>query len=221
MLIVTLSVKKQNMNPQGKKATPELEDFGHKYQSRNPLNQMLIDNYFKTVAALVTKVKLEITTAVEIGAGEGHSTVLLQQMLGDKVKFTASEYVQANVDKAKQMFPQIDFIQEDIYKLQRADKSADLIFLLEVLEHLEDPVAALRELNRVGSKYLILGVPREPLWRVLNFARGKYLKDWGNTTGHLNHWSSSAIKDLVSKEFGPVIELTQPLPWTILLAKKA
>ena len=40
--------------------------------------------------------------------------------------------------------------------------------------------------------------PREPLWRGLNIARGAYLKDLGNTPGHLNHWSKRGFVALLS-----------------------
>jgi hypothetical protein len=30
-------------------------------------------------------------------------------------------------------------------------------------------------------------VPREPIWRIGNMARGRYLGDLGNTPGHIQH----------------------------------
>jgi hypothetical protein len=61
-------------------------------------------------------------------------------------------------------------------------------------------------------------VPNEPLWRVLNFSRGKYLADWGNTPGHLNHWSPGAFRAFLEKEL--IIEdMRRPLPWTVVLAR--
>ncbi len=39
------------------------------------------------------------------------------------------------------------------------------------------------------SRHLLVSVPREPLWRALNMARGAYWRELGNTPGHLNHWS--------------------------------
>jgi hypothetical protein len=67
---------------------------------------------------------------------------------------------------------------------------------------------------------LILGVPREPLWRALNMARGKYLKDFGNTVGHLNHWSARSLVKHVEKHMGPVVARKNPIPWTLVLVKK-
>ena len=95
-----------------------------------------------------------------------------------------------------------------------------MVFLLEVLEHLDYPEIALEELKRISKRYLILGVPREPLWRFLNMCRFKYLKDFGNTPGHLNHWSKKSIIKLIEKKFGKVISVESVIPWTIILAEK-
>ena len=56
-----------------------------------------------------------------------------------------------------------------------------------------DPEATLAEMARVARRHLLVSVPREPLWRGLNMARGAYLRDLGNTPGHVNHWSKRAF----------------------------
>ena len=60
------------------------------------------------------------------------------------------------------------------------------------------PRAPSAEMARVASRWLLVSVPREPLWRGLNMARGAYLRDLGNTPGHLNHWSKRAFVSLLS-----------------------
>ena len=44
------------------------------------------------------------------------------------------------------------------------------------------------------ARALLVSVPREPLWRGLNMARGAYMRDLGNTPGHVNHWSKRALR---------------------------
>ncbi len=89
---------------------------------------------------------------------------------------------------------------------------------VEVLEHVPDPEAVLAEMARVSSRWLLVSVPREPVWRALNLARGAYLRELGNTPGHLNHWSKRSFARLLGR-FGEVVELRSPLPWTMALVR--
>ena len=69
-----------------------------------------------------------------------------------------------------------------------------------------------------SSRWLLVSVPREPLWRALNMARGAYLRDLGNTPGHLNHWSKRSFARLLARH-GEVVELRSPFPWTMALVR--
>lgn len=198
------------------KATPEKEDFSGKYENTNFISKFLVDNYFKSVEKLVNKIK-PLHSAHEIGCGEGRSTIKLNKIISN---LTASEFVENLVPIARKNNPDIAIFQESVYELQYENDSVDLVFLLEVLEHLDYPKLALQEIKRVSSKFLILGVPREPIWRILNMCRFKYVKDFGNTPGHLNHWPKHSITRLIEQEYGKVIAIESPLPWTIVLAKK-
>ena len=68
-------------------------------------------------------------------------------------------------------------------------------------------------------RWLIISVPREPIWRILNLARLRYATSLGNTPGHVQHWSSRRFVALVS-EFADVRAVLRPLPWTVLLAHR-
>jgi hypothetical protein len=87
-----------------------------------------------------------------------------------------------------------------------------------VLEHVPEPGATLAEMARVARRWLLVSVPREPLWRGLNLARGAYVRDLGNTPGHLNHWSRRAFVSLLARH-GTVQEARSPLPWTMALVR--
>lgn len=210
------------------RATPEKEDFGHKYtqEGQGKVGKLLIDGYFQAVEDLVKKIGLanhRQPQAIEIGCGEGHSTQRLRAMLPDNVQLQASEYVEKLVPQAQSKNPEVPIRQEDIYETNHKDNSFEMVFLLEVLEHLDHPDDALEELQRIikPGGFLILGVPREPLWCVLNMARGKYLRSFGNTPGHLNHWSTLTIRRFVDEWFGKVLYTKTPLPWTLVAAQKA
>lgn len=192
-----------------------------KYLSRSALIRCLIDGYFNSVSKLYNQIPQPETlkSALEVGCGEGFSTEKLGKILPKDCILEASDIDQKSILHAKTKNPELKIIQEDIYNLDRHDNSFDLVFLLEVLEHLTAPEKALKELKRVTKNYLILGVPREPIWRILNVTRGKYLNKLGNTPGHVQHWSTKQIVDLLESHFGTVLSVCTPLPWTILLAK--
>jgi hypothetical protein len=81
-----------------------------------------------------------------------------------------------------------------------------------------DPAHTLAEMARCGERHLLVSVPREPLWRVLNMARGAYWSRLGNTPGHLNHWSRRSFVRLIAG-YGKVAEVRSPFPWTMLLVR--
>ena len=75
-----------------------------------------------------------------------------------------------------------------------ADGEFDLASAIEVLEHVPDPEHTVAEMARCAERHLLVSVPREPLWRMLNMARGAYWSELGNTPGHLNHWSRALVR---------------------------
>ena len=198
------------------KANPENENFSGKYEDPNFISRYLVENYFKSVEKLVSLTK-GVKYAHEIGVGEGRSTKRLSSLVDN---LTGSEFLKKLIPIAKSNNPEIEIFQESVYELNYPSGSVDLVFLLEVLEHLDYPLLALEEIKRISNNYLILGVPNEPLWRILNVARLKYLRDLGNTPGHLNNWSKTQLVQLVEKNYGEVIAVESPIPWTIVLAKK-
>ena len=220
-------MSKTAKSPGPLRATPEQEDFAHKYtdEGSGKMGGKLIDNYFRNVRLLVDTAQLpgkKKLRAIELGCGEGFSTQRLATMLPVNVTLEASEYVAHLVPRARELNPGILVTEESVYDLKHKDDSFDLIFLLEVLEHLDYPDRALVEIRRAlkPGGVLVLGVPREPLWCGLNMARGKYLTRLGNTIGHLNHWSTYTLQRYMAKYFGPVEAVKTPLPWTLVRARK-
>jgi 2-polyprenyl-3-methyl-5-hydroxy-6-metoxy-1,4-benzoquinol methylase len=98
------------------------------------------------------------------------------------------------------------------------DGCFDLAAAIEVLEHVPDPERTLAEMARVAARHVLVSVPREPLWRGLNVARGAYLRELGNTPGHVNHWSKRSFVRAAGRH-GEVVEACSPFPWTMLLVR--
>lgn len=192
------------------------EDFATKYTKTNWVSRRLLDGFFGAVETLVKG--REIGSAIEVGCGEGFSTRRLRAMLPAGASFRASDVEDRLVAAAAKANPDVPVAKESIYQLPHADGAFDLVFCLEVLEHLDDPGRALAQLVRVSRRWLVLSVPREPVWRLMNLARLKYIAGLGNTPGHIQHWSAGAFARFVGQSCN-VLAVRTPLPWTILLAE--
>lgn len=195
--------------------TKQKEDFSGKYESSGLIGRWLVSRFFGAVNAMVSSCLPQVSNVLEVGCGPGYSTKKLAMLSGSR-RFVASDVASPLISQARRRNPETWFVNQSVFDLAHRDQSFDLVVMLEVLEHLDRPESALRELHRVCRKYLVISTPREPIWRALNCMRGKYLSDWGNTPGHLQHWSSSGLVKEVSPYFS-VLAMSRPLPWTVLL----
>lgn len=195
-------------------------NWENKYNSSNPISRYLMNNFLSSVKGLILKYKGEISSITEVGCGEGHLTEELYE-LGLTAEIKACDFSQQVIELANRnnsYKKKIDYYVKSIYDIGE-DERADLLVCCEVLEHIESPLLALEQLNKFTNNYLLLSVPNEPLWRFLNMTRGKYLSDFGNTPGHINHWSPGAFKKLVSA-YVDIVEVKMALPWTILFCRR-
>jgi SAM-dependent methyltransferase len=104
------------------------------------------------------------------------------------------------------------------YRLAPGEPEPELVVCCEVLEHLADPEEGLAALCALTRRYVLVSVPREPLWRILNCARGAYWPALGNTPGHVQHWSSRGFVKFLAARLR-VIAVRRPLPWTMVLGE--
>lgn len=184
-----------------------------KYHSSNPIARYLVTNFLATLMEVVRSTGAK--EAHEIGCGEGQISGLLARE-GIRVRGcdASDEALRVAAKEAARAGLRIPFERKDIYQLTSGDE-AELVLCCEVLEHLTNPDLAVQNLIRIARAHLILSVPREPIWHILNMARGKYLTALGNTPGHYNHWSTRQFVDFVSR-YADVVEVRSPLPWTIV-----
>lgn len=189
-----------------------------KYGSKNPIVKWMMRGFETALSDFV--VKAAPSSIHEVGCGEGYWVLRWneQGLLARGSDFSKDVIEIAKDNASSRGLSPALFEPRSIYDLDASQDSADLVVCCEVLEHLEDPEAGLHVLQTVVKKHLIVSVPREPLWCALNLARGKYITRWGNTPGHIQHWSKNGFIELVSKYFD-VIEMKSPLPWTILFCR--
>jgi SAM-dependent methyltransferase len=193
-------------------------NYYDKYNTRNPIARAMMQGFLSAFGELAARVPRG--TALEIGCGEGELSMRLAragwQVRGCDI---AEEAVAEARRRAEAAGLAIPFEARDIREARGAYAPCDLVVCCEVLEHLEDPAGALDVLCSFSRDYLLVSVPREPLWRVLNMARGRYLGDLGNTPGHVQHWSRSAFLALLRSRLD-VVAVRSPLPWTMALCRK-
>lgn len=191
-------------------------EFTGKYESSGRISRWLVDRFYDGVRQLLVPALQPGDRVMEVGSGAGYSAQRLVSWLQPDQSFLGSDVGASLVAKARLRNPDTTFVQQSVYDLAVPDKSVDVVVMLEVLEHLERPEQALIELRRVARRRVVLSTPREPIWCALNLARGKYMRDWGNTPGHIQHWTSRGLRRAAGGQFR-VLDRRQPLPWTILL----
>jgi 2-polyprenyl-3-methyl-5-hydroxy-6-metoxy-1,4-benzoquinol methylase len=186
-----------------------------KYGSTNPLVKRLMRGFHEALDELWEAAAPD--SVLDVGCGEGVLTSEWAERLRD------GRIVGIDLDDPKlraewdaRRRPNLEYRVEEATSLSFEDGEFDMAAAIEVLEHVPEPEATLAEMARVARRHLLVSVPREPLWRMLNMARGAYLRDLGNTPGHLNHWSKVGFHSLLSG-YGKVQEVRTPFPWTMLL----
>lgn len=139
----------------------------------------------------------------DIGCGEG---ILLEKLCQSNTncQVVGIDYMEENISICKKH--NLPVRQGDIYNLDIKDNSADIIFLIEVIEHLTRPEAALQELYRIlkpGGKLVIL-FPHDS---VFFLARLLFLRftDLKMDPGHVKKWKHNEInRYLKNLSFQPV-----------------
>jgi SAM-dependent methyltransferase len=188
-----------------------------KYGSSNPVVKRLMAGFNGSLDELWGRARPE--SVLDVGCGEGVLTEQWAARLGEgRVVGIDLDDPKLRAQWESRRRANLEFRAEEATSLSFPDDEFDLAAAIEVLEHVPEPEATLAEMARVARRSLLVSVPREPLWRALNMARGAYWRSLGNTPGHLNHWSKRAFLSLLSR-YGEVEETRSPFPWTMLLVR--
>ena len=189
---------------------------GNKYELKNPIARWLIRGFDTAVSELAAQAAPR--TILEVGCGEGHIVQLLLEATSAQIHATDISPTCIADAKANVSSERVTFGVENVMTIGPPSVAPDMVVCCEVLEHLEDPREGLKALLALRANTYLLSVPREPLWRILNFSRGAYMKDWGNSPGHLQHWSKRSFLNLISEHLTP-IAVRSPIPWTVVLCR--
>ncbi len=188
-----------------------------KYGTRNPVARAMVRGFERNLDDLL--VSTEPSSLLDVGCGEGVLTQRWANRLAPRrvVGIDLDDPLLA-AEWALRPAANLTYIAQRADALPFADGEFDLVTAIEVLEHVPDPGATFAEMTRCAARHVLVSVPREPLWRAVNMARGAYWRELGNTPGHVNHFSKAAIVALAARH-GEVIETRSPFPWTMVLVR--
>lgn len=186
-----------------------------KYGSRNPIVRRLMAGFDAGMFELLAQVPAP-QQVIEVGCGEGHVTAKLAAFYPG-ARIVGTDRSPEIIARARELHRALDF---RVMPIEEAGTSGpwDLVVACEVFEHLEDPEGALDAVCRACRGHVLVTVPREPLWRVMNVMRGRYWRSLGDTPGHLQHWSRGALLRFLGTRLA-IVDTRSPVPWTQVLGR--
>lgn len=106
------------------------------------------------------------SSLLDIGSGKGFLLWHLSEILPD-LKAYALDQSEKRIERLNEIF---EFAEMKKYQalcsaaneIPLDNESVDCVTLFEVLEHIEDPIAALKEAARVSNKSVLISVPGKP-----------------------------------------------------------
>jgi len=186
-----------------------------KFETGNVVARGLIGKFHTTITRTIAD--LQPANLLELGCGEGFLLSAVKKKLPD-LPMLGLDFLDQALQDGHTLFPDLRLEKGDIYSINQPDKSWDVVVASEVLEHLERPDDALRELRRVAKRYVVLSVPWEPWFRLGSLGRFKHISRFGNHPEHINLWSRSAFRGFVG-QYMTVEKVVNAFPWTIVVAR--
>ena len=171
-----------------------------KYHDSNPVVGFVIRRFFERIGAVLA----ELGPASLLDAGCGEGEMPRRGVLPAGVR---TVLLDRNRDSAAQVIASVD-------ALPFASESFDVVTCFEVLEHVEDPARAVRELARVARRAVVVSVPFEPWFRIGNVLRGKHLSGFGNHPEHVQHWNLRSFGKFLGAAESEV-RIIEAFPWII------
>jgi ubiquinone/menaquinone biosynthesis C-methylase UbiE len=150
------------------------------------------------------------SSILDAGCGEGFVTEWLSGAFGG-ARIVGVDVRDDALREASGRVPEASFRCGDVCDLPFPDRSFDLVVCTEVLEHVEDPAGALRELRRVSRGRLLVTVPHEPFFRAGNLLRGRHVRRLGSTPGHRWTWTRAEFRRLAPGDWFSLF------PWQAIL----
>jgi len=140
---------------------------------------------------------------LDVGCGFGRHL----DSLGNRELKVGLEISIEALKRGRKLYTNVDFVQASAYEMPFKNSTFDTAIMIDVIEHLEYPERALKEIKRLLQEggYLILQTPNYPAKRVYDFVnyinpRG-WRKSFADDPTHVSKFSWKGIEKLVRQNF--------------------
>lgn len=124
--------------------------------------------------------RLRFDSILDVGCGEGS----LLRMIRDRyplVKLAGSELSRTAIRYCREQIPEAQIVEWDMEADGPIPPRYDVVVSMQVLEHLQDDVAALKKIKEVCGRYVLISVP------------GGKLDEHGRRNGHYRHYTRAGL----------------------------
>ncbi len=145
---------------------------------------------------------------LDAGCGNGYLASRLAERVGGHS--TGTDLSLARLKEARVLFPAVRFTRASLFDQPFPDRSFDLVTAVEVVEHLESPPDALKELKRLSSRYVLVTVPYRGRLEILHcpHCNQSYYHD-----GHIQSFDEDRMKSLVQAAGLKLLKLEVYVPY--------
>ena len=175
----------------------ELDELAATYESPIPYKRWFYGRRFEAVMAALGAEPGE--DVLEVGCGSGYYT---RALVGLSARVTATDLSPAYVKQARRIAPEANFRVEDVQHLSFPDAGFDRVLVTEVIEHVPDPAAAVREVHRVlrPGGTLALSTPARRSYMNVAYGLKRRIRRFGFNE-HLHELTPSELRALLEPHF--------------------
>lgn len=119
---------------------------------------------------------------------------------------------------ARSRWPSKQFVCADLLDSQFDGRTFDVSIAFEVFEHLFDPDSLLERLVSLTDRALVLTVPHEPWFQLVNLMRGRDFIRLGNHPEHVQHWNPTSFAAFINQH-AEVVSIQRSFPFMIATAR--
>lgn len=155
----------------------------------------LVDVFYKIDLFFFKRYFKKGDLILEIGCGEGKISRWLSER-GFKIE--AIDISKEAIKMAKSKVSSVSFVCGNVFSLKRKSNFYDVIFSLQVMEHINEIEDTLKEVYRILKRdgRLIIRIPNGNSWEAK--LAGKDWFHWDEPY-HVHHWTAEEVKKLLEK----------------------